>query len=121
MGVIFHLVVLVRRLDLIMVLEAILTGRQPHEKSQCLYICVGESLSNNFRKTAVLPKKNRNCKLKLHNKVLYQQTLGAAAEKKVLYTNLQKILIRGFSAVNFVNKILSWVTLVYNSLKKPAV
>ena len=36
-----------------MVLEAILTSRQPCEKLQCLY----ENLvSNNFRKTAVLKK-----------------------------------------------------------------
>ena len=39
--------------DLIMALEDILTGRQPHEKIQCLY----ENLtSNNFCKTAVLKK-----------------------------------------------------------------
>ena len=35
-------------------LEAILTGRQPHEKLQCLY---GNLMLNNFRKTAVLKKK----------------------------------------------------------------
>ena len=39
-----------------MVLEAILTGKQPHEKLQCLYVS-GNLMSNNFRKTAVLPKK----------------------------------------------------------------
>ena len=39
--------------DLIMALEDILTGRQPHDKIQCLY----ENLtSNNFCKTAVLKK-----------------------------------------------------------------
>ena len=49
---------------LIMVLEAILTRRQPHEKLQCLY----ENLMfNNFCKTAFLKKKNMNCKLKLHS------------------------------------------------------
>ena len=45
-------------IDLVTVLEAILTGRQPREKLQCLY---ENLMSNNFRKTAVL-KKNMNCK-----------------------------------------------------------
>ena len=39
-----------------MVLEAILTGKQPHEKLQRLYVS-GNLMSNIFRKTAVLPKK----------------------------------------------------------------
>ena len=42
-----------------MVLETILTSRQPREKLQCLY---EKLMSNNFRKRAVL-KKNMNCKL----------------------------------------------------------
>ena len=43
----------------IMVLEAILTSQQPHEKLLRLY---DNLMSNNFCKTAVL-KKNLNCKL----------------------------------------------------------
>ena len=54
-------------IDLVTVLEAILTGRQPREKLQCLY---ENLMSNNFRKTAVL-KKNMNCKWKLHSKGFY--------------------------------------------------
>ena len=50
-------------LDLVMVLEAIMTSTQPREKLQCLY---ENLMSSNFRKTAVL-KKNMNCKLKLHS------------------------------------------------------
>ena len=47
-------------IDLVAVLEAILTSRQPHEKLQCFY----ENLMlNTFRKTAVL-KKNMNYKLR---------------------------------------------------------
>ena len=42
-------------IDLVTALEAILTSRQPREKSQCLY---KNLMSNNFRKTAVLEKNN---------------------------------------------------------------
>ena len=41
-------------IDLIMVSEAILRGRQPLDKLQCLY---GNLMSDNFRKTAVRKKK----------------------------------------------------------------
>ena len=41
-------------IDLLTVLEAILTGSQPREKLKCLY---ENLISNNFRKTAVLKKK----------------------------------------------------------------
>ena len=54
-------------IDLVTVLEAILTSRQPREKLQCLY---ENLMSNNFCKTAVL-KRNINCKLKLQRKGLY--------------------------------------------------
>ena len=40
-------------IDLVTVLEAILTSRQVHEKLQCLY---ENLMSNNFCKTAVLNK-----------------------------------------------------------------
>ena len=40
-------------IGLLTVLEAILTSRQPREKSQCLY---ENLMSNNFRKTTVLKK-----------------------------------------------------------------
>ena len=40
-------------MDLVMVLEAILTSRQPRENLQSLY---ENLMSNNFRKTAVLEK-----------------------------------------------------------------
>ena len=50
-------------IDLFTVLEAILTSRQPREKSQCLY---KNLMSNNFRKTAVL-EKNMKCNQKLHS------------------------------------------------------
>ena len=43
------------RIDLVTVLEAILTSRKPREKLLCLY---ENLMSNNFRKTAVLKKKN---------------------------------------------------------------
>ena len=56
-------------IDLVAVLEAILTSRQPREKLQCLY---ENLMSNNFRKTAVL-KRNINCKLKLQSKGLYEK------------------------------------------------
>ena len=42
-------------IDLVTALEAILTSRQPREKSQCLY---KNLMTNNFRKTAVLEKNN---------------------------------------------------------------
>ena len=42
-------------------------------------------ISNNFRKTADL-KKNVNCKLKLHSKVLYQQGFGTVSVLKFLQT-----------------------------------
>ena len=41
------------RIDLVTVLEAILTSRQPREKLLCLY---ENLMSNNFRKKAVLKK-----------------------------------------------------------------
>ena len=50
-------------IDLVTVLEAILTRRQPREKLQCLY---ENLLSNNFRKTPIMEKKG-NCKLMLHS------------------------------------------------------
>ena len=50
-------------IDLVTVLEAILTSRQPREKLQCLY---ENLLSNNFRKTPIMEKKG-NCKLTLHS------------------------------------------------------
>ena len=40
-------------IDLVTVMDAILTSRQTHEKLQCLY---ENPMSNNFRKTAVLEK-----------------------------------------------------------------
>lgn len=40
-------------IDLVTVLVAILLGRQPREKQQCLH---ANLMSNNFRKTAVLKK-----------------------------------------------------------------
>ena len=43
------------RIDLVTVLEAILTSRKPREKLLYLY---ENLMSNNFRKTAVLKKKN---------------------------------------------------------------
>ena len=53
-------------MDLVTVLEAILTSWQPREKLQYLY---ENLMSNNFRKVAVLKKKKKkkNCKLKLHS------------------------------------------------------
>ena len=42
------------RIDLVTVFDAILTSRQTREKLQCLY---ENLMSNNFRKTAVLKKK----------------------------------------------------------------
>ena len=41
-------------IDLVTVLEAILTRRQPREKLQCFY---ENLLSNNFRKTPIMEKK----------------------------------------------------------------
>ena len=104
-----------------MVLEAILTGKQPHEKLQRLYVS-GNLMSNIFRKTAVLPKKT-GIVTQASQQSFVLANSGGRSGKKVLYTNLQNILKRGFSAVNFVNKILLSVTLVNNSLKKkkPAV
>ena len=55
-------------IDLIMVSEAILKGRQPLDKLQCFY---GNLMSDNFRKAAVRKKKNKNRKIKLHSKGLY--------------------------------------------------
>ena len=40
-------------IDLVTLLEALLTSRQPREKLQCFYEYL---MSNNFRKTAVLKK-----------------------------------------------------------------
>ena len=51
------------RIDLVTVLEAILTSRKPREKLLYLY---ENLMSNNFRKTAVL-----NCKLKLYSRGFY--------------------------------------------------
>ena len=51
---------------LITVLEAILSGRQPREKIQCLYANLTSSV---FCKTAVLKK--INCYLRLHTKGFY--------------------------------------------------
>ena len=51
---------------LITVLEAILSGRQPREKIQCLYANLTFSI---FAKTAVLKK--INCNLRLHTKGFY--------------------------------------------------
>ena len=56
---------------LITVLEAILSGRQPLEKIQCLY----NLTSSIFAKTAVLKK--INCNLRLHTKGFYWQNLRA--------------------------------------------
>lgn len=50
--------------DLVMVLEAILTCRQLCGKLQCFY---ENLMSQNFRKMAVLEKKNVSCKLKPHS------------------------------------------------------
>ena len=50
-------------IGLVMVLEAILTSRQPLEKLQCLY---GNLMSNNFRNTVVL-KRIMNFRVKLHS------------------------------------------------------
>ena len=53
------------QLDLVTVLEATLTSRQPSEKLQCLYEIL---MSNNFRKAASCSEKIYiNCKLKLHS------------------------------------------------------
>jgi len=57
---------------LITVLEAILSGRQPREKIQCLYANLTSSI---FAKTAVLKK--INCNLRLHTKGFYWQNLRA--------------------------------------------
>ena len=57
---------------LITVLEAILSGRQPREKIQCLYANLTFSI---FAKTAVLKK--INCNLRLHTKGFYWQNLRA--------------------------------------------
>ena len=56
------------RIDLVTVLEAILTSRKPREKLLYLY---ENLMSNNFRKTAVLKKKKKNCKLKLYSRGFY--------------------------------------------------
>ena len=45
----------VKYTDLVTVLEAILTSRQPREKLQCLY---ENLMSSNSQKTAVLKQKN---------------------------------------------------------------
>ena len=50
------------KIDDVTVFDAVLTSRQTREKLQCLY---ENLMSNNFRKTAVLNKKN--CQLKLHS------------------------------------------------------
>ena len=54
-------------MDLVTVLKAILTSRQPREKLQCLH--EENVMSNNLSKTAVL-KKKMNCKLKLQQRIL---------------------------------------------------
>ena len=48
-------------------LEAILTGRQLHEKLQCLY---GNLMLNHFSEDGCSEKKTGNCNLKLHSKGL---------------------------------------------------
>ena len=68
-------------IDLVTLFDAILTSRQTREKLQCLY---ENPMSNNFRKTAECPRKNMNCKLKLHNKGFYQPIWGAATVIKFL-------------------------------------
>ena len=57
---------------LITVLEAMLSGRQPREKIQCLYANLTSSI---FAKTAVLKK--INCDLTLHTRGFYWQNLRA--------------------------------------------
>ena len=54
----------VKQTNLVTVLEAILTSRQPSEKLQCLY---ENLMSSNSRKTVVLKKIYMYCKLELHN------------------------------------------------------
>ena len=60
-------------IDLVTVFDAILTSRKTCEKLQCLFKNV---MSNNFRKTAVLKKKNMTCKLTLQNKGLLKNWRG---------------------------------------------
>ena len=48
-------------------LEAILTGRQLHEKLLCLY---GNLMLNHFSEDGCSEKKTGNCNLKLHSKGL---------------------------------------------------
>ena len=71
--------------DLVTVFDGILTSRQTREKLQCLY---ENLMSNNFRKTSLLKKKNMNCKLnyKLHSKGFYWQIFGAVTLLKFLQT-----------------------------------
>ena len=64
--------------------DAILTSRQPRGKLPCLY---DNLMSKNFRKKTILNKKtDMNCKLKLHSKKFYYQTLGAVTVLKFLKT-----------------------------------
>ena len=69
-------------MDLVTVLKAILTSRQPREKLQCLY--EENVMSNNLSKTAVL-KKKLNCKLKLQQRILLTN-FGVVNVLKFLHT-----------------------------------
>ena len=117
-----------------MVLEAILTDRQPNEKLQCLYGSSGSGnlMSNNFRKTAVLPKKSgivnpsftaKYCTNKFWGPHLYLNFSGRLLKifsREILVGSGRKSLLhkckenfkRGFGEVNYVNKILLCVALV---------
>ena len=117
-------VVVVIRIDLVTVVNAILTSRQTREKLQCFY---ENLMSNNFRKTDFLEKK-MNCKLKLHSKGFYQRILGAVTVLKFLqklvldfpYICLQFFLgnfclLAHVTPSNFCSRILKSEALVYSS------
>ena len=72
------------RIDLVTVFDAILTGRQTHEKLQCLY---GNPTSNNFCKTAVLEK------YELYTKATQQRILPANFGAVTVLTFLQKLAL----------------------------
>ena len=74
-------------------------SRQPHEKLQCLY----ENLvSINFGKTAVLKKKNMNCKLKLKQRILLTNFWGSIfhffpghfSSHRTIYRQMYRKLLR---------------------------
>ena len=88
--------------------------------SVCIYVS-GNLCRIIFLKRLFCQKKPGIVNSSFTTKFCTSKLWGPQPKKQVLYTNLQKILRRGFSAVHFVNKILSCVTLVYNSLRKPAV